>query len=409
MGFVLRIILAVLLFILLEVYFFRRLRVSLRTVLGPSGNNKIKTGSLILLLILNIYPLYLILNLLVIQLTHGRPYSQPQGGLFDYFIFFPFIILTLIFVQSLFIILPVDLLRLIIYPFIKKQREKARLAAAWITVFVTAAFIIYVPARIIYDYNTVEVRHVDFIKAGLPDNLNNFRITFISDTQADSYTNRKRLGRYIDKVNETKPDLVLMGGDVITSSPDYINLAAEYLGDIKSRMGVYSCVGDHDNWAYRNDNPRSVREVSSALKERKVDMLNNENKIFSVGRAGIGVTFVTSTYAGRIGEDLLDSLTAINHSSIKILLTHQPSQYLIERASEEHYDMLLAGHTHGGQITFLFPFHNFTFTQIETKYVKGDFHIGSMLMIVTRGLGMSIVPFRYNSTPEITVITLRKN
>ncbi|MCU7498799.1 MAG: metallophosphoesterase [Ignavibacteria bacterium] len=409
MGFILRIILAVLLFIVLEIYFYKRITSSLRTILGAAGKNRIKTGSLIFLILLNLFPLYLILNLIIIQLTNGRPYSQPQGGLFDYFIFFPFIILELIVVQSLFIILPIDLLRLIIYPFIRKQRERARLYAAWITAAITAAFIIYVPARIIYDFNTIEVRHVELKKAGLPESLKNFRITFISDTQADPYTNKKRLGRYIERVNETKPDLVLVGGDVITSSPDYINLAAEYLGDIRSRLGVYSCVGDHDNWAYRNDNARSLREVSTALKEKKVDMLDNQNKIFNVGNAAIGVTFVTSTYVGRIGTDLLDRLTDLNHSSIRILLTHQPSQYLIDRAAEEHYDLLLAGHTHGGQITFLFPFHNFTFTQFETPYVKGDFHIGNMLMVVTRGLGMSIVPFRYNSTPEITVITLRGN
>ncbi|MCU7492090.1 MAG: metallophosphoesterase [Bacteroidota bacterium] len=409
MGFILRIILAVLLFIVLEIYFYKRITSSLRTILGAAGKNRIKTGSLIFLILLNLFPLYLILNLIIIQLTNGRPYSQPQGGLFDYFIFFPFIILELIVVQSLFIILPIDLLRLIIYPFIRKQRERARLYAAWITAAITAAFIIYVPARIIYDFNTIEVRHVELKKAGLPESLKNFRITFISDTQADPYTNKKRLGRYIERVNETKPDLVLVGGDVITSSPDYINLAAEYLGDIRSRLGVYSCVGDHDNWAYRNDNARSLREVSTALKEKKVDMLDNQNKIFNVGNAAIGVTFVTSTYVGRIGVDLLDRLTDLNHSSIRILLTHQPSQYLIDRAAEEHYDLLLAGHTHGGQITFLFPFHNFTFTQFETPYVKGDFHIGNMLMVVTRGLGMSIVPFRYNSTPEITVITLRGN
>ncbi|MGE5350484.1 MAG: metallophosphoesterase [Acidobacteriota bacterium] len=404
-----RVILAVLLFIVLEIYFYKRITTSLRTILGAEGKNRIKTGGLIFLILLNLYPLYLMLNLLVIQLTHGRPYSQPQGGLFDYFIFFPFIILALIVVQSLFIILPLDLLRLVIYPFISRHREKARLVYSWITALIVAAFIVYVPARIVYDFNTIEVRQVELKKGGLSESLKNFRITFISDTQADTYTNKNRLGRYIQKVNETKPDLVLVGGDVITSSPDYINFAAEYLGDIKSRLGVYSCVGDHDNWAYRNDNARSLREVSTALREKKVEMLNNENKVFSVGDARIGVTFVTSTYVGRISEDLLDRLTEVNHSDIKILLTHQPSQYLVDRASKEHYDMMLAGHTHGGQITFLFPFHNITFTQLETPYVKGDFHIGNMLMVVTRGLGMSIVPFRYNSTPEITVITLKGN
>jgi hypothetical protein len=126
MGFIFRIVLAVLLFIALEFYFWKRLSSSLRTALGPSFKNKIRAGSLVFLILVNIYPLYLVLNLLLIQLTHGRPYQQPQGGFFDYLIFFPFIILTLIIVQSLFIILPLDVLRLIIFPFIKKAQGKGK-------------------------------------------------------------------------------------------------------------------------------------------------------------------------------------------------------------------------------------------------------------------------------------------
>jgi predicted MPP superfamily phosphohydrolase len=69
--------------------------------------------------------------------------------------------------------------------------------------------------------------------------------------------------------------------------------------------------------------------------------------------------------------------------------------------------LFLAGHTHGGQITMLFPFLHLSPTRFETKYQRGDFHFGSMLMIVTRGLGMSLAPIRYNSTPEVTLIILK--
>jgi predicted MPP superfamily phosphohydrolase len=75
---------------------------------------------------------------------------------------------------------------------------------------------------------------------------------------------------------------------------------------------------------------------------------------------------------------------------------------------KNNYDLFLAGHTHGGQITFLFPFINLSPTLFETKYVRGDFKFNNMLMIVNRGLGMSLVPLRYNSTPEVTVIVLTK-
>ena len=82
-------------------------------------------------------------------------------------------------------------------------------------------------------------------------------------------------------------------------------------------------------------------------------------------------------------------------------------------ARKNNFDLYLAGHTHGGQISFVFPFVQLTPTLFETTYIQGDFwfddpdKVGTgMLMIVTRGLGMSIAPLRYNSTPEITLIVL---
>ena len=99
----------------------------------------------------------------------------------------------------------------------------------------------------------------------------------------------------------------------------------------------------------------------------------------------------------------------MNSVDLKIVLIHQPNSQAVQSAARAGYNLFLAGHTHGGQVSFLFPFINLTPTLLETRFVKGDFHFGQMLMIVTRGLGMSLVPMRYNSTPEITVIVLRKD
>ncbi len=242
-----------------------------------------------------------------------------------------------------------------------------------------------------------------------PQELNNFRITFISDIQADPYTDASRLGKYIRRVNDTDPGLVLIGGDMITSSPDYIDEAAEFVGKIKSKYGVYSCIGDHDNWAYRNDYRRSLREVSSAMDKYNVEMYNNRNLNLKIKNAIIGITFLTSTYVEHLQAQVLDSLVkAQNQPDLKVMLIHQPNALAVQKAADSGYNLFLAGHTHGGQVTFLFPFINLSPTLLETRFVRGDFHFGNMLMIVTRGLGMSLVPMRYNSTPEITVIVLRK-
>ncbi len=298
---------------------------------------------------------------------------------------------------------------MLLLPFYRKHREKFRYYEARLVVVILAFFVIYVPARVLVDYYAVSTRIVEYKDKNLPPDLNDFKITFISDVQADAYTDASRLEKYMRRVNDTDPDLVLIGGDMITSTPDYIDEAAEYVGKIKSEYGVYSCIGDHDNWAYRDDYSRSLREVSGAMDKYNVEMYNNRDIKLNVKNSTIGITFITSTYVEHLRAEVLDSLViAQDHPDFKIMLIHQPNALAVQKAADSDYNLFLAGHTHGGQVTFLFPFINLTPTLLETRFVRGDFHFGNMLMIVTRGLGMSLVPMRYNSTPEITVIVLRK-
>ena len=136
-------------------------------------------------------------------------------------------------------------------------------------------------------------------------------------------------------------------------------------------------------------------------------MINNEQRTININGAKISIAFITNTYVEKINETIFDNVVAVGlRGDLKILLVHQPSNFLVEKAKENNFNLLLAGHTHGGQVTFLFPFKNLSPTLIETKYVRGDFHFGNLLMVVTRGLGMSLVPLRYNSTPEVTIIMI---
>jgi hypothetical protein len=301
----------------------------------------------------------------------------------------------------------VDLLKLIFYPLYKKHKTKLYRVQVKIFLALTLFFAIYIPARIIYDFNTVEIRTVDYKKKNLPKELEGIKIAFIADVQADRYTDEKRLMRYVNKINESSPDLVLIAGDVITSTPDYIETAAKYIGKIKSKYGTYSCVGDHDNWAYRQDYVRSLDEIKKSLNDFKVEMPDNELRFIEIDSSRIGISFITNTYVSEISETTLQNLASSNKAEFRIFLTHQPQEFLINSAVKNNYDLFLAGHTHGGQITLLFPFIQLTPTLIETRYIKGDFYFNNMLAIVCGGLGMSLAPVRYNSTPEIVLITLR--
>ena len=409
MGLVIRIILFIALLFLVEFYFIKK---TLKTVesIYPSFSKKIKLYRNIVLLFFNLYPLFVIVLWSYQAIAKPLNFYFPEGRGIDYLLIYPFWFFIILATQCILLFLIVDIIKIILYPVYKKFKQKILPYESRLFFIIIVFFTAYVPLRMIYDYNKINIRETVYHKKNIPDKLNNFRIVFISDIHADRYTDRKRILKFVRDVNSQNPDLVLIGGDFISSGPQYIDTAAIYLGRINSKYGIYSCVGDHDNWAYRNDNQRSRREITEALAKQNLFMYDDKKISLLIDNAKIGITFATETYPKRIRPDELDSLVdhTVSKNNLNIMLVHQPRQIVINAAVKNKYDLILAGHTHGGQITFLFPFINLTPTLIETNRIKGDFYLGKTMMVVTPGLGMSIAPVRYNSTPEVTVIDIKK-
>jgi predicted MPP superfamily phosphohydrolase len=409
MPFAIKVILVLLSVLVLEVYFVKRVVSSIKLIFPKISDTKIKIGKWIFLTFVNIYPIIAIVAWIYVIVNKIGYFQPPENIYFDYFVLYPFWVGTMIIVQSTLFFLLLEILHLLSLPFIKNVKSKVTQVKSLLFFFIFICAFTYVPIRIIYDYKAVEINEIIFNKENLPNSLNGFKITFISDIQADRYTDEKRLSNYIEKVNSTNPDLILMAGDMITSTPDYIELSANQLSKLKSKYGIYTCVGDHDNWAYRGDNERSLSEVTNALSKVNIPMIDNGKLVLGIDSSNIEITFVTNTYVETVKEKTLDSLSEnVSKADLRIFLTHQPRQFLVDKAKDKNFDLFLAGHTHGGQITFLFPFYNLSPTMIETPYMRGEFKFGKMLMIVTKGLGLSLAPVRYNATPEVSLIRFSK-
>ena len=405
MWIILRLLIGIALLLAVEFYFIKKTNLSVKNLLPKFYQKKYPVIRRIFLIWLNLYPVVLIVIFTYFAIF-GEYVSSPDNKIIDYLLIYPFWIFFILMIQVEIYFLLIDFLKLILLPLYRKHRDALLRIQSLVVFLLIGFFLFYVPIRVIYDYNEVSVRTVEYQKENLADVLNGFKIVFISDIQADHYTDKGRIDNFINLINELKPDLVLIAGDLITTGPNYIGLSGKGVGAIKSKYGVYSCVGDHDNWAYRNDYKRSVAEVRTSLMHNNVEMVDNGERMINVDGAEIGVTFITNTYVGKVPVRMLDSLSSNCTGDLKIFLTHQPRPILIEAAQKNHFDLYLCGHTHGGQLSFIFPFIQLTPTMIETKYVRGDFWFGDMLMIVTRGLGMSLAPVRYNSTPEITLIKI---
>jgi predicted MPP superfamily phosphohydrolase len=409
MSFIMRLTLAVLIFFIVEFYFYRRTKKSIRAIFPKLDKTKLNKIFRAVIIFTNLYPALLIIYFVYLMVSGSPRISAIESPFFDWFLVYPFWISVLIIVQSTAILIPIDLFRLILFPLYKKHRDNIGRKSAIISLIIISASVIYVPVRVAYDYHFVSTRVTEVEIENLHEDLEDFKITLIADTQADWYTDEARIKKYIETAISTHPDLVLIAGDIITGTPRYIEAGANAFKNLTAPYGVYTCVGDHDNWAYREDNARSLREISAALKAVGVEMVDDDNRIIKVDSAAINISFVTYTYSRRIEQAALELLSMRNgEHDLDIFMTHQPNEQLVTLANELNYDLYFAGHTHGGQLTILFPFINLTPTLMETNYVKGNFSIGDMELIVNRGLGMSIAPVRYNSTPEVTVIVLKK-
>ncbi len=409
MGLVLRLSILILIIFVVEFYFVKKVLSTIKNIFPSFDRSKLKKITQYFVLFINLFPLIGIGYMIFYEVTGIRPSFPPDNLWFDIFIQFPFWLFVLWMVQCFLFFLPIDILRIITFPFYKSKREKLRGILFKVQLVLLVFFLAYNPVRSLYDYLTVSVRIVEYKKENLPKALEGFKLVLSADVQADRYTNPWRLQKFIDNVNGAHPDLVLIAGDVVTSTPQFVDEAAQFLGKIESKYGVYACIGDHDNWVYRNNTEKSLKVVESALAKQNIEMIDNKKKLITVNNSKIGIAFVTNNYVHSIDRRTLDTLSNIQSNlDLKIFLTHQPREFLIDEAKEKNYDLFLAGHTHGGQITFLFPFYNLSPTLFETKYVRGDFHFGNMLAVVTRGLGMSLVPLRLNSTPEVTVIVLER-
>ena len=146
------------------------------------------------------------------------------------------------------------------------------------------------------------------------------------------------------------------------------------------------------------------------LNRNGITTLEDKNHFIRSGFDSLMVTFITNTYSRRASLEKLNYLMGQQpRGALDILISHQPSETVVELAAERGYHIFLAGHTHGGQVVFK-PF-GFTLTppRFETPFYKGIYGSGRMLVSVNNGLGFTFAPLRYRAPAEITQIKVRRN
>jgi predicted MPP superfamily phosphohydrolase len=216
---------------------------------------------------------------------------------------------------------------------------------------------------------------------------------------------------YADILNDLKSDVICIPGDFVNYDPNDINAFTKAFRDVKAKYGIYGTLGNHDYFV----NPEYVANVIQ--NESPVTLLrNNFNSISINGKELIMLGVEDTRDAGgqtnkkilSYIDDTINKAKAVSpeySSSPKILLCHKP--YAFDDIAKREVDVVLAGHTHGGQvIPVKIGNFNMSFAALVSKYIDGLYTIGKTNMYVSRGLGSVGLPIRLNCPPEITKIKL---
>jgi hypothetical protein len=228
----------------------------------------------------------------------------------------------------------------------------------------------------------------------LPEAFEGFTIAQLSDVHHGALVDAPHVLQAVQIVNRLEPDLIALTGDYVTHSRAYIEPCAELLRELRSRDGVLAVLGNHDFWTDANG-------MARAFKQRGIEVLRNTHT--QLARNGDRLALLgVDDYTVRC-HDLRAAMRGVPNLERKVLLSHNPN--LIRQAAEARVDLVLSGHTHGGQINL--PAINKRSRKLW-KFWRGHGQLGNTQIYVNRGLGTVIVPIRYHCPPEITLIELKR-
>lgn len=274
-----------------------------------------------------------------------------------------------------------------------------------IVLIVGAAFLLALIVWIIWGNTALELNTYTVTSTKLPQAFNGYRIAHISDLHNTELGDDNE--HLLSLLKDSQPDMIAITGDLIDSRHTDIGVALHFAEEAMAIAPCYYVTGNHES---RISQYATLKE---GLTELGVVVL--ENKRLEINQSGetiflLGVddpSFRTDYLFGDASSVMQDTLHGLvdNETAYMILLSHRPE--LFDVYTEHNVDLVLSGHAHGGQFRLplvgglvapnqgLFP-----------TYDAGLYTDKNTNMIVSRGIGNSIIPFRFNNRPEVILITL---
>src|SRR6185295_16744168 len=250
------------------------------------------------------------------------------------------------------------------------------------------------PGRLVIREQTIQID-------GWPQQLDGLRIAVLSDIHADDwFITDKKLRTIVERTNQLQPELIVILGDYMSSNGRVTRRVeperfGPILKDLHAPLGVYSVLGNHDWWY-------SGVQVRRGLENNGIQVLENEVIHFDARGTQLWLVGLADLWTRR--QAIADTIAMVPEGAPVIALTHNPD---IFPDLPQRIPLLLAGHTHGGQVRLPLIGSVVESSDFGARYVKGHVFENNHHLFVTTGIGTSIVPVRFGVTPEIVLLTIK--
>ncbi|MBE7129111.1 metallophosphoesterase [Bacillus mycoides] len=253
--------------------------------------------------------------------------------------------------------------------------------------------------------NLISITEVKITSSKIPSSFKGYKILQISDLHNKKFGDNQDV--LIQKVKSINPDIIAITGDLIDSKSYDAEMSMQVIRELVKEYPVYFVTGNHEKWSGK------YNSLEKKLKKQHVTVLRNEHVIIQKGGHEINLLGIDDPEfnTGDIDEGgiVKDAIVKAKIETLpdryNVLLSHRPE--FLEEYAEEKVDLVLSGHAHGGQVRLPFIGGLVAPNQgILPKYTAGLYEQQNTSMIVSRGLGNSIIPQRVFNRPEIVVVQL---
>ena len=282
-----------------------------------------------------------------------------------------------------------------------KVSKKKKIKKRFVFLIFLAISIIWVT----FTNYTITTTHIEIKNAKIPDSFVGYKIAHISDLH-----NKDWGDTLIKPLKKSNPDIIVITGDLIDSSHMDIDIALDFIRNAKAIAPIYYVSGNHEAWSgkYETLKIELLKEDVIIMDDSKLLLEKNNEEILLLGLKDPDFTN-TGQASYEVSSMIAETIEPMvnDYPGYVVLLSHRPEHF--ETYTLLGVDLAFTGHAHGGQVRIPFIGGLVAPNQgLFPKFTAGVYHKDQMDMIVSRGLGNSIIPVRVNNTPELVIVELNK-